>query len=177
MYSRVRTKQSHLWDLRAWLQSTHSALQPLCSSCNIVHVTPHPASNTKGNSMADSRHLSLAPALETGTQSIIQPQTAAQHSYNNTSHSWRLSRTHQTFYTNMPGRCSWNSLDSQWKSREKKKAASRYKIFWDSIQAIIAVLKLALKILDMLLMGMKTHCVTHYIEYCWCILKLPWKIT
>lgn len=43
---------------------------------------------------------------------------------------------------------------------EKTPTASRYEIFWDSIQVIIAVLKLALKILDTLLMGMK-NIVSH----------------
>lgn len=65
----------------------HSAVQQPYNLCNVVHVIPNPASDTQGNSTADNRHLTLAPDLKTGTQSIIESKTAAQHSYNNNSHS------------------------------------------------------------------------------------------
>jgi len=127
--------------------------------CNVVQVTPHPPSATPRSSTADSRHLSLAPDLETGTQSIKQPQLSAQHSYRNTAEDYRAP-TRSSMLACLGGVPGIVLIVSE-KAERKKKAASRYKIFWAPIQATIAVLKLALEILDMLLMGMKkTLCHT-----------------
>lgn len=91
--------------------------------CNSVEVTPHPASATLRSSTADSRHLSLAPDLDTGMQSIKQPQLAAQHSYRNTAENYHAP-TRSSMLACLGGVPGIVLIVSEKAERKKKKKSS-----------------------------------------------------